>query len=220
MSAPHAPSQPVLSVRDLTVVRGGRVLFEALGFDVAAGGALLLKGPNGAGKTSLLLALAGVIRADRGTIAYTERGAAAELEPASHLLLPQNALKPRLSVGENLRFWRSLNGPTGLSVGAALERVGLGGLDAIEAGHLSTGQSRRLALARLLLSRRAVWLLDEPTAALDAAGDALVGAMLGAHCAAGGLAVVATHHAIALSGGAAVQTVAIAAGAARLAEPA
>lgn len=198
MTAASTPPTPSLAVRDLTLRRGGRVLFSGLGFAVAAGEVLLLRGPNGAGKTSLLLALAGVLRPETGRIDYRgggERERAADM----HLLLPQPGLKPRLSVLENLAFWRAVNGPDGLSPAAALARVGLGGLAPIEAGHLSTGQVRRLALARLLVSRRRLWLLDEPTSGLDTAGEALVAELLAEHCAGGGLAVVATHHDIAPS---------------------
>ena len=191
MSAqPAEPSS--LSVSDLTVRRGDRVLFRDLGFVAGPGEAVLLRGPNGAGKTSLLLAVAGVLRPDSGTMRFggTDEGFA----QATHVIGQLSGIKPRLSVAENLGFWRAVNGATGDSVAAALETVGLGGLESIEAGHLSTGQGRRLALARLLVSVRPLWLLDEPTSALDAAGEALVGRLVTAHCAAGGVAVVATHH--------------------------
>lgn len=196
MSAPQA--QPFsLDVDALAVSRGGRQLFAGLSFRMRAGAALTLSGANGAGKTSLLLALAGALRPEAGGIVCRDAlGATIDREPHLHLLATYNAVKPRLGIAENLRFWRDLLGPTGLPVAAALERVGLGGLDGIEAGHLSTGQQRRLALARLLVSRRPLWLLDEPTAALDAAGERLVAALIDEHCRAGGIAIVATHQAL------------------------
>lgn len=193
MSAPDALPPPALHVRDLTVTRGGRTLFSDLSFVLEPGQAIQLKGPNGAGKTSLLLALARAIRPESGTVEYRERGETADARPQMHVLLPQNALKPRLSVAENLEFWRAVNGATGIEPEAALVDVGLGDLGAIEAGHLSTGQLRRLALARLLVSRRRMWLLDEPTTALDTDGVAMVVRLIRAHTGSGGMALVATH---------------------------
>jgi heme exporter protein A len=189
MSAPKVP-EPALAVRGLALERGGRKLFADLGCALAAGGLMLLRGPNGAGKTSLLLTLAGILRPEAGTIT----GDAAQM----HLLTADNAIRRKLTVTENLSFWRSVMGPTGIEAADALSRVGLEGLGDIEAGHVSTGQQRRLALARLLVSRRGIWLLDEPTAALDAAGEQLVAELLGEHLASGGLAVVATHHDLAV----------------------
>lgn len=215
MSLPDTSPPPVLAARNLTVSRGGRQLFAGLSFAVPERSVLVLRGPNGAGKTSLLLALTGAIRPESGETAFRDDDAAASI----HLLLVQNAVKPRLSVGENLDFWRVVNGPTGIAAGAALERVGLGGLDAIEAGHLSTGQTRRLALARLLVTRRPIWLLDEPATALDTDGEALVRDMIVGHCAGGGIAVVATHHDLGLGGhGIAVETLNFSAGSTTLRE--
>lgn len=187
---------PALRVADLTVSRGERLLFEGLSFAVAAGQALLVRGPNGAGKSSLLLALAGILRADRGSIGFGSD----EPQQLIHFLGHQSAVKPRLTLSENLGFWAVLYGAAGVKPGAALETVGLGGLGGIEAGHLSAGQTRRLALARLLVSRRPVWLLDEPLAALDASGEALVAGLIDAHCSQGGIAVAATHQDIGLAG--------------------
>jgi heme exporter protein A len=215
MSSPDASPPPVLAARNLTVSRGGRQLFADVSFALSAGSLLILKGPNGAGKTSLLLALAGAIRLESGEIAHRDEESAS----ATHLLPVQNAVKPRLTVAENLGFWRAVNGPTGGAVDAALARVGLSGLGAIEAGHLSTGQTRRLALARLLVSRRPVWLLDEPATALDSDGETLVRDMLVDHCSGGGVAVVATHHDLGLAGqGIGVETLTFEAGATRLSE--
>jgi heme exporter protein A len=190
MSADKAP-EPALAVRDLALERGGRKLVADLSFALAAGGLLLLRGPNGAGKTSLLLTLAGILRPEAGMVIGGNAG-------QMHLLTADNAIRRKLTVAENLSFWRSVMGTTGIKTADALVRVGLGGLGDIEAGHTSTGQQRRLALARLLVSRRGIWLLDEPTAALDAAGEALVAELIGEHRASGGLAVVATHHDLAV----------------------
>lgn len=188
MTPPAALPPCPLSIDDLTLSRGGRLLFEAVSIRVLELQTLLIRGPNGAGKSSLLLTLAGILRPDRGRIAWDIGD-----EPQIHLFGHLSGIKSRLTVGENLDFWRAVNGPTGIAPAAALDTVGLGGLDDIEAGHLSAGQTRRLALARLLVSKRRVWLLDEPLASLDAAGDALVSRLLIDHVASNGVAIVATH---------------------------
>lgn len=182
---------PLLSVEGLALSRGGTRLFEGVSFALNAGELLLLRGPNGAGKSSLLLALAGVLRADAGRIGWAGGEA-----PLLHLLGHQSGVKTRLSLSENLFFWQAVNGG-GLAPEAALERVGLGGLGPIAAGHLSAGQTRRLALARLLVSDRRLWLLDEPFAALDKTGEALVENLINARLAAGGAVIAATHDDIA-----------------------
>lgn len=187
MTDPVAATAASIRVRGLTVRRGERLLFRALDFDVARGGVLLVRGPNGVGKSTLLMTLSGIVRAEAGTVEG--------IEPTGlHLLNYQSGLKGRLSVGENLGFWRDMNGATGLSIETALDRVGIGPLIGLETGHLSSGQLRRLSLARLLVSQRPIWLLDEPSAALDAAGEALLGQLIDAHRASGGMAIIATHH--------------------------
>jgi len=187
MTGPDPQQAPSIRVRGLAVRRGERLLFDALDFDLAPGQVLLVRGPNGVGKSTLLLTLAGIVRPEAGRI---EGIAATDL----HLLNYQSGLKSRLSVEENLGFWRAVNGPTGLDPQSALQHVGIGALGSLEAGYLSSGQLRRLSLARLLVSRRSIWLLDEPSAALDAAGEALLGRLVDAHRADGGMAVIATHH--------------------------
>lgn len=161
------------------------------------GTALLLRGPNGAGKTTLLLTLAGVVAPVAGSLALD--GVDPDEGPLLHFCGHRNAVKPRLSVEENLQFWAALNGGDGLPVRDALEQVGLGALARLDAGYLSAGQGRRLALARLLVSPRPLWLLDEPTAALDRQGQALVAGLIDAQLQSGGIVVAATHDELALA---------------------
>lgn len=191
-----------LSARGLTLARGGRTVISDFGFALEAGEALMLRGPNGAGKSSLLMALAGLLAIESGTVTY--EGGDPEAGPFSHIhyVAHAPAIKSGLSVAENLKFWADTLGAPEADIAAALENAGLGGLDALDAGLLSAGQMRRLALARLVAVPRPLWLLDEPTSALDAAGAGWVGALVTEHLAGGGLAVIATHLDIAMTGNA------------------
>ncbi|TIU77435.1 MAG: heme ABC exporter ATP-binding protein CcmA, partial [Mesorhizobium sp.] len=119
---------------------------------------------------------------------------------ASHYLGHLNAMKTALSVEENLGFWRAFQGETGLSVGQALETVGLDGLGHLPFGYLSTGQRRRASIAKLLVSPRPVWLLDEPTAGLDKASEERFAGLMRGHCREGGIIVAATHLPLGLEG--------------------
>jgi len=189
---------PPLTLRTIGLSwgRGGMALGESLDFSVSAGRCLLLRGPNGTGKTTLLLTLAGIVIPLDGRFAL--EGGDEEIAQI-HYCGHRNAIKPLLTVLENLEFWRAINGPTGASCAEALGTVGLLGLIDLDAGYLSAGQTRRLALARLLVSLRPVWLLDEPTAALDAAGHGLVSRLIDRHLEMGGLAIAATHDPITLA---------------------
>ena len=202
MSASQTFAQARLRVRNLAVRRGERRLFADLSFELAPAQALLLRGPNGAGKSTLLLTLAGVVRAEKGSVEI----AGADERPLVHLLTYQHGIKARLTAAENLAFWRRMYGEDGLTAAGALEAVGLAGLAGLEAGYLSSGQLRRLSLARLLVSQRPLWLLDEPSAALDRDGEALLGRLIDAHRAAGGMAVIATHHDLPLAEASGVET--------------
>ena len=187
-----------LTVSHLCGARGERTLFSDLDFAVEPGRILLLRGPNGAGKTSLLMMLAGIVRPMEGKIVLEgsdpERQAGIDIAFFGH----RPAVKARLSVAENLRFWGALYGSGEPAIAQALERVGLAEIGRLDAGYLSAGQTRRLALARLLIAERAVWLLDEPLSALDGEGERIGAALIDAHLDRGGLAVAAVHHDLAL----------------------
>lgn len=182
-----------LTVTDLACRRGERDIFSRVSLQAGPGEAVLLRGPNGAGKSTLLLALCGFLHPVAGTIAWEgadpEHGIGVDLHFVGHL----SAVKPNLTVEENLGFWADINGGDRDEVGPALEAAGIGGLGSYEAAILSAGQTRRLALARLLVAPRPVWLLDEPTSALDAQGDAWVAALIDAHLEQGGMVIAATH---------------------------
>lgn len=195
MTQGHVFPPLVLRANGLSCGRGGLVLAAGLTFAVAPGQCLLLRGPNGTGKTTLLLTLAGIVAPLDGKVDLEGGDEDAAL---IHYCGHRNATKPRLTVLENLAFWRSVNGPTGIDALDALDTVGLGALADLDAGYLSAGQSRRLALARLLVSLRPVWLLDEPTAALDTEGHDLVTRLIDAHLDQGGLVIAATHDPIIL----------------------
>jgi heme exporter protein A len=187
-----------LNAQSLSVGRGDTILARGLTLSVASGSGLLLRGPNGAGKSTLLLTLAGLLDPIEGEVSV--EGHAEEAGPAIHYCGHRNAVRPRMCVLDTLTFWMGINGATGIAPQKALDQVGLGRLARVDAGYLSAGQQRRLALARLLVSIRPVWLLDEPTAALDAEGQGLLVRLLAEHFASGGLAVIATHDAIDVPG--------------------
>jgi heme exporter protein A len=185
-----------LEVRGLACVRGQRVLFRDLSFSLAEGRALSLQGPNGAGKTSLLRLIAGFLRPAAGIISLRTNGEeVADAEERGKFmgwLAHQDAVKPQLGVREQLAFFAALY-ESGRDPEEAMRTFGLMPLAELPGQYLSAGQKRRLALARLQLSARPLWLLDEPLAALDAAGKKLVAETVAAHCASGGIVVAATH---------------------------
>jgi len=183
---------------DLDCVRGDRKVLAGLNFIAASGEPLAVTGPNGAGKTTLLRLVAGLLEPAQGTIELA--GGAPELTVAeqAHYLGHRDALKPALSVSENLQFWQAFLGGDGAPVASSLDAVGLGGLADLPAGYLSAGQRRRLSIARLLAAQRPIWLLDEPTAALDTAGQERLAELVRAHLAGGGILMAATHGSLGL----------------------
>ncbi len=188
-----------LSVTHLACGRAGRRVLADVTFAVGAGEAMLVTGRNGAGKSTLLAALAGLIRPTAGTIALSGLGDR-PLSECVHHLGHRDGLKSALGAAENLVFVAGLLGAPRMAAGSALERVGLGAAGALPVAWLSAGQRRRLTLARLLVAHRPVWLLDEPTTALDQDGQALLAALLAEHLRAGGAVVAATHAPLAIPG--------------------
>jgi len=189
-----------LSASDLACRRGGRDVFAGVSFSVASGEALTVSGRNGAGKSSLLRMVAGMLRIAQGQIALADGDPELTVGEQAHYLGHQDALKPSLSVAENLRFWsRFLGAPAG-DIGAPLAAVGLDRLADLPAAYLSAGQRRRLSIARLLAVKRPIWLLDEPTSTLDAAARQRLGELMRAHLAGGGLIFAATHSVLGLEG--------------------
>jgi heme exporter protein A len=180
-----------LTASGLGAVRGGRPVFSGLSFSVSGGEILAVTGPNGAGKSTLLRLVAGLLRPSAGTLALDP---ADEIGRQAHYLGHLDALKPALTLADNLAYWRRLlGGAPAIAIGAALEAVGLVGLDSLPVSVLSAGQRRRAAIARLLLSHRPIWLLDEPLTALDAHAEILFARQIYAHRARGGMVIAATH---------------------------
>jgi heme exporter protein A len=187
-----------LVVQGLSAKRGEDLIFHDISFILKAGQALVVTGPNGSGKSTLLRVLAGLLAAESGTVRLdgvaSETGQPREL---CHYLGHRNAMKRELTVEENLSFWKSFmgdsTGRSGTGIEEATEALGLGGISHLPFGYLSAGQQRRMAMAKLLVAHRPIWLLDEPTAALDARADRLFAALVTRHLGTGGIVVAATH---------------------------
>jgi heme exporter protein A len=182
-----------LSGHGVTCVRGGREVFAGLDFGAGSGEAVAVVGRNGSGKTSLLRLIAGLLIPAGGTIALDGGDSELTLPEQCHYLGHRDALKPALSVAENLTFWADFLGGKRFDAGESLATVGLDHAADLPAAFLSAGQRRRLSLARLLTVRRPVWLLDEPTTALDVAGQDMFSGLMREHLGRGGLIVAATH---------------------------
>ena len=201
-----------LMASGLACVRSGREVFSAVDFSLAAGEALLVLGRNGAGKSSLLRIIAGLVRISAGKLLLEGGAAELTLPEQAHYVGHHDAIKPALTVEENLAFWaRYLGGEAAAGGGpaggdardgvlAALDALALGDLAGLPAAYLSAGQRRRLSLARLAAVKRPVWLLDEPTSALDTATQERLAGLMRRHLADGGIILAATHGPIGLAG--------------------
>ena len=187
-----------LSARSLRIERGGRAIVKNVSFELASGEALLVLGRNGAGKSTLLRALAGLLPLRGGEMVLTG-GCDAPLSEQAHYIGHADGLKSALTALENLEFWASMLGAPGkfangkLSPQQALEKVGLTRIGDFPVGYLSAGQKRRVALARLFVAARPIWILDEPATALDVGSQERFTQAMEEHCASGGLILAATH---------------------------
>jgi heme exporter protein A len=185
-----------VAAENLACIRGNRLVFRDVAFRVEAGRALSLEGPNGAGKSSLLRMIAGFLKPAAGAIILDSDGGETidgeERGRFAGWLGHHDAAKPQFSPRETLQFFAALYRITA-NVDAALDEAGLSKARDLPAQYLSAGQKKRLSLARLKLSNRPLWLLDEPLAALDAAGKSLAAQLISSHVARGGVAIVATH---------------------------
>ncbi len=191
-----------LSARDIAIERGGRSILAGLSFEARAGAALVLVGPNGAGKSSLLRAIAGFLPLAAGAFAFEGGASDSTIAEQAHYLGHADALKSALTAGENLAFWAGALGgdPSDRAWRGALARLGLAHVADFPVRALSAGQKRRVALARLLVANRPLWLLDEPTTALDSAAQASFAAIMQAFLNDGGIVVAATHAPLGLQG--------------------
>ncbi|MFC2952912.1 heme ABC exporter ATP-binding protein CcmA [Marinicaulis aureus] len=182
-----------LTAADAGCDRAGAAIVRGVNFSLAPGEGMQLFGPNGSGKSSLLSMFAGLIRPVEGVLEWRLDGAVSNAAPAGGVFFLGHdaSVKPALTAEENLRFWAQVNG--GGDVGAALKAVDGASFRHLRAGRLSAGQRRRVDLARALLVDREAWLLDEPTAAIDRDGVAVIRKLIDDHLSRGGIAIVATH---------------------------
>lgn len=194
------PDKPLFAATNLACRRGERLVFAGLGFALVSGQVLVLRGANGSGKSSLLRLMAGLSRPERGEISY--RGQNVTDDPAAHranlhFLGHLDGIKPALNVTETMRFWAGMRSNVD-RVALALEQFRLTRLAELPCRFLSAGERKRVALARLIASPAPLWLLDEPTTALDAEATADLFRAIAAHQAGGGIAAIASHAPLAL----------------------
>ncbi len=191
-----------LKAWDLTIERGGRQVIAGLSFEAPAGLGLIVTGANGAGKTSLLRALAGFLPVESGGFALDGSDGERTVGEQAHYLGHADGVKAALTAGENLAFAAAMLGGNSSRAAqlGALSALGLAHVIDFPARLLSAGQRRRVALARLLVAKRPLWLLDEPTTALDAAAHVALAAIMRAHLKDGGILVAAVHGDLGLDG--------------------
>lgn len=184
----------MLQAHNLTCVRDERMLFSELSFTVSAGDIVQIEGANGAGKTSLLRILAGLSRAEQGEVLWQQQPVRKQREVWHRALLylgHQPGVKAVLTARENLQFFHALEPEEKLW--QALEEVDLAGYEEVPVAQLSAGQQRRVALARLWLSRSPLWILDEPLTAIDKSGVTKLMALFARHGDNGGSVILTTH---------------------------
>ena len=186
---------PLLELRNLACERDDRLLFSGLDLQVRTGDVIQIGGPNGAGKTTLLRAIAGISSDFQGQIFYTGQPlseAAWDFAGDSLYLGHLPGIKKALTPAENLEWYKAQNGAA-IAIHDALSAVGLYGYEDTPCYQLSAGQLRRVALARLHLSRARIWILDEPFTAIDKVGVSQLEALIAQHCAKGGAAILTSH---------------------------
>jgi heme exporter protein A len=187
-----------LKGNNLACSRGGREVFNDLNFSLPGGEALVVTGRNGAGKSSLLRVIAGLVHLAGGRLELEGGEPEASIAEQAHYVGHQDAVKPSLTVGENLKFWSQYLGADGQTFDAALQAVDLAPLANLPGAYLSAGQRRRLSIARLVAIPRPLWLLDEPTSALDVPSQNRLADLMRSHLAGGGMIVAAAHGPIGL----------------------
>ena len=175
--------------------RGGREVFSGVSFNLSAGGALVVTGRNGAGKSALLRMIAGLVRVAAGKLTLNGGDPDIPIAEQAHYLGHLDAMKPALTVGENLQFWTGFLGARS-NTESALQAVDLAPLADLPAGYLSAGQRRRLSIARLVAVPRAIWLLDEPTSSLDVPSQTRLAELMREHLGKGGMIIAAVHGAV------------------------
>lgn len=193
----------VLTVSDLAARRGEDLIFSGISFALQVGEALIVTGRNGSGKSTLIRVIAGLLASETGQVTVSVDGAAIpRTAEACHYLGHRNAMKREMTVEENLAFWKRFMGDfaggAGVEPADAAAQLGLAELLHLPFGYLSAGQQRRMAMAKLLCAWRPVWLLDEPTAAVDAQSEELFAGLMRGHLARGGIIVAATHQELGL----------------------
>lgn len=193
-----------LMVEALCARRGEDLIFKDISFTLEGGESLVLTGRNGSGKSTLLRAVAGLLRPESGRVTWQSEAADPQMRAAEacHYLGHRNAMKAELSVSENLGFWKNFIGDFpgghGMSVDEAARSVGLGDIAHLPFGYLSAGQQRRMAFAKLLVAWKPVWILDEPTAALDVSAETVFTTLIKTHLSQGGIVLAATHQPLGL----------------------
>lgn len=183
---------------NLACTRGGREVFAGLGFSLPGGEALVVTGRNGAGKSSLLRVIAGLVHPTSGELTLDGGEPDTTIAEQAHYIGHQDAVKPSLTVRENLTFWARYLGGADRPIDLALQAVDLAHLANLPAAYLSAGQRRRLSIARVIAVSRPLWLLDEPTSALDVPSQNRLADLMRNHLAGGGMIVAAAHGPIGL----------------------